>query len=405
MRGGNDGTKFSQGFLAEAGQIIAKLDVASIEKAATLLADVRSSGGRLFILGVGGSAANASHAVNDFRKIAGIEAYAPTDNVSELTARTNDEGWSSVFDSWLRTSRLGSNDLLLIFSVGGGNAGQNVSPNLVAALKYAKSVGAKIIGVVGRDGGYTATVADVCVLIPVVNPAHITPHTEAFQAVVWHLLVSHPSVKMESTKWESMGESGKTKIEEGQPGKNAAVFLDRDGVINRAMVRDGKPYAPANQNELEILPGVAEALRDLKSHGFKLIVVTNQPDVSRGKLSSQTLEAMHKDLSGQFPLDDILACCHTDADHCDCRKPLPGMLLQAAKKHGIDLSNSFMVGDRWRDIEAGYNAGCRTILIDYGYSERSPEHAPDLKVRSLREAADWIIRSTPKGAHSGEVPV
>jgi D-sedoheptulose 7-phosphate isomerase len=195
---------FSQSFLAEAAEIISKLDLASIEKAAKLLAEARESGGRLFILGVGGSAANASHAVNDFRKIAGIEAYAPTDNVSELTARTNDEGWASIFDSWLRTSRLDTNDLLLIFSVGGGNVERNVSPNLVAALKYAKSVGAKIIGVVGRDGGYTATVADACVLIPVVNPAHITPHTEAFQAVVWHLLVSHPAVKTQSTKWESM---------------------------------------------------------------------------------------------------------------------------------------------------------------------------------------------------------
>jgi D-sedoheptulose 7-phosphate isomerase len=195
---------FCRSFLAEASEIIAKLDVASIEKAANLLVSTRSNGGRLFILGVGGSAANASHAVNDFRKIAGIEAYAPTDNVSELTARTNDEGWGSVFDSWLRTSRLRFNDLLLIFSVGGGNIEQNVSPNLVAALKYAKSVGAKIIGIVGRDGGHTATVADACVLIPVVNTAHITPHTEAFQAVVWHLLVSHPAVRVESTKWESM---------------------------------------------------------------------------------------------------------------------------------------------------------------------------------------------------------
>jgi D-sedoheptulose 7-phosphate isomerase len=204
MSGSAKQSNFCRGFLDEAAEIIAKLDVASIEKAANLLVTTRSNGGRLFILGVGGSAANASHAVNDFRKIAGMEAYAPTDNVSELTARTNDEGWGSIFDSWLRTSRLRSNDLLLIFSVGGGNLERNVSPNLVAALKYAKSVGAKIIGIVGRDGGYTATVADACVLIPVVNPAHITPHTEAFQAVVWHLLVTHPAVKVESTKWESM---------------------------------------------------------------------------------------------------------------------------------------------------------------------------------------------------------
>jgi D-sedoheptulose 7-phosphate isomerase len=380
---------FAEEFLAEAAQIVANLDVASIEKAAALLAGARAAGGRLFVLGVGGSAANASHAVNDFRKIAGIEAYAPTDNVSELTARANDEGWSSIFDGWLRISRLRSEDLLLILSVGGGDLAQNISPNLVAALKFAKSVGAKIIGVVGRDGGYTATVADACVLIPTVNPLHTTPHTEAFQAVIWHLLVSHPAVKMQSTKWESMGVGASRR----------AVFLDRDGVINRAFVRDGKPFPPPTPQELEILPGVAEALRELKANGFKLLLVTNQPDVGRGKLSVQTLDAMHEDLRAHLPLDDILVCCHTDQDKCDCRKPMPGMIIAAARKHNIDLAASFMVGDRWRDIDAGYNAGCKTILIDYGYSERPPDHEPDLRVGSLREAADWIIRATPKGAH------
>jgi D-sedoheptulose 7-phosphate isomerase len=380
---------FAEEFLAEAAQIIANLDVASIEKAAALLAGARAAGGRLFVLGVGGSAANASHAVNDFRKIAGIEAYAPTDNVSELTARANDEGWSSIFDSWLRISRLRSEDLLLILSVGGGDLAQNISPNLVAALKFAKSVGAKIIGVVGRDGGYTATVADACVLIPTVNPLHTTPHTEAFQAVIWHLLVSHPAVKMQPTKWESMGVGASRR----------AVFLDRDGVINRAFVRDGKPFPPPTPQELEILPGVPEALRELTANGFKLLLVTNQPDVGRGKLSVQTLDAMHEDLRAHLPLDDILVCCHTDQDKCDCRKPMPGMIIEAARKHNIDLAASFMVGDRWRDIDAGYNAGCKTILIDYGYSERPPDHEPDLRVGSLREAADWIIRATPKGAH------
>jgi D-sedoheptulose 7-phosphate isomerase len=388
--GASNRSPFSQSFLAEATEIIAKLDLASIERAAQLLASTRESGGRLFILGVGGSAANASHAVNDFRKIANIEAYAPTDNVSELTARTNDEGWSSIFDSWLRTSHLRANDLLLIFSVGGGNLEKNVSPNLVAALKYAKLVGAKIIGVVGRDGGYTATVADACVLIPVVNPTHITPHTEAFQAVVWHLLVSHPAVKTQPTKWESMTPAK----------KHPAVFLDRDGVINKGFIREGKPFSPPTQQDLEILPGVPEALRDLKSQGYKLLVVTNQPDVARGKQSMEALEAIHKELRSKLPLDDIFACVHSDEDNCDCRKPLPGMLLEAAKKHNIDLPASYMVGDRWKDIEAGYNAGCRTILIDYGYSERRSERVPDHIVKSLREAADWIIRSTTKGAHS-----
>jgi D-sedoheptulose 7-phosphate isomerase len=195
---------FAQDFLAEARTIIERLDVTAIEKIAAILAETRARRGRLFILGVGGSAANASHAVNDFRKIAGIEAYAPTDNVAELTARTNDDGWASVFETWLRTSRLKADDLVLVFSVGGGNLDKNVSPNLVAALRLAKGIGAKIIGVVGRDGGYTARVADGCVVVPTVNSAHVTPHTEAFQSVIWHLLVSHPIVKQTETKWESV---------------------------------------------------------------------------------------------------------------------------------------------------------------------------------------------------------
>ena len=195
---------FTQQFLEETVQIVKKIDTQAVDRLVALLAATRGAGGRLFILGVGGSAGNASHAVNDFRKITGIEAYAPTDNVSELTARTNDEGWSTVFERWLRVSRLRADDMLLIFSVGGGNLEKQVSPNLVEALKYARSVGAKIGGIVGRDGGYTAQVADACVLIPVVNAAHITPHSEAFQAVVWHLLVSHPDLKQEQTKWESV---------------------------------------------------------------------------------------------------------------------------------------------------------------------------------------------------------
>jgi D-sedoheptulose 7-phosphate isomerase len=195
---------FSRQFLSEAKEIIDRLDLDQIERMAGLLAATRARNGRLFILGVGGSAANASHAVNDFRKIAGIEAYAPTDNVSELTARTNDEGWATVFEGWLRGSRLRSGDTVLVFSVGGGNVEKNVSPNLVQALQYAKAVGATILGVVGRDGGYTAQAADACAIIPTVNAVHTTPHAEAFQAVVWHLLVSHPEVKQSETKWESV---------------------------------------------------------------------------------------------------------------------------------------------------------------------------------------------------------
>jgi len=195
---------FAQQFLDEVQQVTNQLDADAIEKAVEELARVRARGGRLFILGVGGSAANASHAVNDFRKICGFEAYAPTDNVSELTARTNDDGWATIFAEWLKGSRLGAKDGLLIFSVGGGNLEKNISPNLVSAIQLAKKVGASVVGIVGRDGGYTAKEATACVIVPAVNPAHVTPHTEAFQAVIWHLLVSHPKLKVAPTKWESI---------------------------------------------------------------------------------------------------------------------------------------------------------------------------------------------------------
>lgn len=197
-------TNFSALFLAEVEQVARRLDAAAIEKMAAVLSSVRENAGRLFILGVGGSAGNASHAVNDFRKLVGIETYAPTDNVSELTARVNDEGWPTVFEAWLRVSRLQPRDAILVLSVGGGSLERNVSPNLVAAVDYAKSVGASVLGIVGRDGGYTARVADVCVIIPTVHPDRITPHSEAFQAIVWHLLVSHPALQRKAAKWESM---------------------------------------------------------------------------------------------------------------------------------------------------------------------------------------------------------
>jgi len=195
---------YTQQHLQEATEIIAKLNHEHIEKCVTELVGVRSRGGRLFVLGVGGSAANASHAVNDFRKIAGIECYAPTDNVSELTARTNDEGWVSVYVEWLRGSKLNGKDALLILSVGGGNLEKNVSPGFISAIQLAKQVGARVLGILGKDGGYTATQADACVIVPNVNPNSVTPHSEAFQAVIWHLWVSHPDLKVNQTKWESV---------------------------------------------------------------------------------------------------------------------------------------------------------------------------------------------------------
>lgn len=190
-------------YFEEVKKIADGIDREQVAKMIEILDKVRSDGGRLFILGVGGGAGHASHAVNDFRKLAAMEAYAPTDNVSEITARTNDDGFHTVFANWLIGSHLGAKDAVMVFSVGGGNLEKNISPNIVEALKLAKSVGAKIVGVVGRDGGYTKQVADVCVVIPNVNPESVTPHTEAFQAVVWHLIVSHPKFQAQKGKWES----------------------------------------------------------------------------------------------------------------------------------------------------------------------------------------------------------
>ena len=192
---------YSKQHLDEAVEITRAIDPETIEKIVDLLVEVKSTGGRLFVLGVGGSAANAGHAVNDFRKLAGIETYAPTDNVAELTARTNDEGWHTVFSGWLKVSKLNSKDCLFILSVGGGNKEKNVSPNLIDAIDLAKSVGARVTGIVGRDGGYTAENADICLIVPTVNPSTVTPHSESFQTVIWHLLVSHPKLKANPTKW------------------------------------------------------------------------------------------------------------------------------------------------------------------------------------------------------------
>lgn len=195
---------FTSAYLEETAEILGKLDHAAINRVIAKLVELRNHQGRIFFLGIGGSAANASHAVNDFRKICGFEAYAPTDNVSEFSARANDDGWESVFADWLRGSRLNARDMVFVLSVGGGNLDKNVSPNLVRAIQYAKEVHATVVGIVGRDGGYAAQAADACVIVPTVNPTNVTPHSEAFQAIIWHLFVSHPALKQSLTKWEQV---------------------------------------------------------------------------------------------------------------------------------------------------------------------------------------------------------
>jgi len=195
---------FTQNYLREVKTIIDTIDIEKIERIVNCLVHVRNEGGRIFFLGVGGSAGNCSHAVNDFRKIVKIESYAPVDNVSELTARTNDEGWETIFAEWLKISKLNSNDILFIFSVGGGDIKNNVSMNIISAIKYGKNIGCKILGIVGKKTGYTANFADECIIIPEVNKENVTPHSEEFQTIIWHLLVSHPKLKLNQTKWESL---------------------------------------------------------------------------------------------------------------------------------------------------------------------------------------------------------
>lgn len=337
---------FSIQFLNEVQEIAKRLDGDAIERVATILTKMRETGGRLFILGVGGSAGNASHACNDFRKICQIEAYS-FDNISELTALVNDNGWHTVFTAWLQGSHLNEHDALLILSVGGGNLEKNVSVNLVEAMKLAQERGTKIVAIVGRDGGYAARVADACVIIPPLFHDHITPHSESFQAVIWHLLVSHPALKQNQTKWESV------------MSLSPAIFLDRDGTLT---IND---LSPKTIEELTMvpMPTVQSLFSALKKKKFKLVVITNQPDVARGLQQREVVEAINGRIEAEFSIDKTFVCYHTDEDNCACRKPKPGLLLQAAQELGISLKDSFMVGNRWSDVEAGAAAGCRTVLI------------------------------------------
>jgi len=367
---------FSTVFLEEVQQIASAIDADAIEAVARILADTRDTG-RLFILGVGGSAANASHAVNDFRKIAGFEAYAPTDNVSELTARTNDEGWATVFEAWLRGSRLKATDTLLILSVGGGDAEKGVSPNLVKAVQYAKNVGSRVVGIVGRDGGYTAKEADACVIVPMVNPSHVTPHSEAWQAIVWHLLVSHPLLKQMQTKWESM--------------PYRAVFFDRDGTLTV------DPHPPKSIEDLEVAPGAWGSLMMLKTAGFKLVMVTNQPDIGRNNISRELVDSANAQLLEKLSLDKVYVCPHADEHKCECRKPRVGMFLSAAKDFNIDLKQSYMIGDSWRDVGASVAAGCKTIWFRNILTPPGVHclgKGPYQTVTSLMEAAAWILEDS-----------
>ena len=277
-------TDYTQNYFREVAEVARGIDQAEVDRMIDVLVDARTRGGRLFILGVGGSAGNAGHAVNDFRKLCGIEAYAPTDNVSELTARVNDDGWATSFANWLRGSRIDADDVVLVFSVGGGNAEKNISANIVEALKLAKSAGARVIGVVGRDGGYTKQVADACVVVPTVNPAAVTPHTEAFQAVVWHGMVTPPKTDRQR---DEMGIGAMSR---------PAIFLDRDGVLVEEIfyAHTGEREAPLSAEDVRLLPGVAAALRALADAGFALVVISNQGAYAKGKTTLRALWLAHE---------------------------------------------------------------------------------------------------------------
>ncbi len=384
----------SQQYLKQVAQIAQAIEHETVERIAVGLGQLRDRGGRLFLLGVGGGAANCSHAVNDFRKLTGIEAYSPCDNVAELTARTNDEGWSTVFEAWLRTSKANEKDAVFVFSVGGGDADRDVSVNIVRGLDEAKRRGLTIYGIVGRDGGYTKQVGDEVIVVPMVDSGHVTPHTESFQAVIWHCIVCHPSLMIQEGKWESLAT---TKV---SAPLSRAVFLDRDGVINLAVLHNGRPYPPSSVDELEFLPGVSEAINALHQAGFRIIVATNQPDVATGVQRREVVEAIHERIRRAFPIDDIKVCYHVDQDGCTCRKPKPGMLLEAAEEWSLNLEQSFMVGDRWRDIEAGRAAGCRTILVKSNYAEQQAGK-PDAIVSSLLEASAFILTNSVQDTPAG----
>eukprot|EP00439_Symbiodinium_sp_Y106_P088921 s1_g1457.t1 len=315
-----------------------------------ILSEVRSNAGRLFFVGVGGGAGNANHAVCDFRKLAGIESYSVSDNVSELTARVNDDGWDTSYANWLKVSRISSNDAVFVFSVGGGNREKNVSVNLVQALIVAEEAGAKIVGVVGRDGGYAAQVADACVVVPPINSSTVTPHTEAYQAVIWHLMVSHPALLTGEMKWET---------------------------------------------------GVGESLRSLSAAGYELFVTTNQPDHAKGKTTLENILAVRDAFEeklrqlGVTLTDSYYCLCHPDGTTpgygapCACYKPSSHMVEKLAAAHNIDIGTSWMVGDRDGDMICGKGAGLRTIRLP----DANPEAAAGEGEKGDYQATD-IVEAT-----------
>ena len=371
----------ARSFLFEVEEIARRLDDGAIEKTAALLAAVRERSGRLFILGVGGSAANASHAVNDFRKIVGIETYAPTDNVSELTARTNDEGWPTIFESWLRVSRLQRARRHPGLLGGRRQSGAQRQPEYRGGPRVRQIRGSLHPGDrrprwrLYRAGG--GCLRD--------HPHGASgPHYAAFGSLPGHRLAPAGLAPRAPANRHPLGIAR-------APMTRRAVFLDRDGVINEAVIRNGKPYPPASPDAVRIPEGTAAALARLKAPDFCCWWSPISPTLPAVRQQRATVEAIASASALPFPWTMYSTCYHDDRDNCDCRKPRPGLILQAAGQYGIDLAASFLIGDRWRDIDAGAAAGCSTIWIDAGYRERSPTATPDAQVTSLPEAVAWIL--------------
>ncbi len=400
-------------YLQEVGAIAAAISPTQIDEMVTILWELRAREGRLFFLGVGGGAGHAGHAVNDFRKIAGIECYAPSDNVAELTARINDDGWDTCYANWLRGSRLSANDALFIFSVGGGSIEKNISMNLVNSLRLAREVGAKVLGVVGRDGGFTAKVADQAIIVPTLSADTVTAHAESFQAVVWHLLVSHPRLRAREMKWETAmayrlpphvqprSTCDPQVLTAAAATGRKAVFLDRDGVLNQnVFYADTAAWeAPRLLSSFVLASGVVPALRALADAGYLLFLVSNQPNACNGKSPAGTLEAMHRLLvhhllPAGLSLTAAFYCTHHPAftGPCPCRKPSPYFLEQAGTAFGLALADCWMVGDRDTDLSCGRAAGTRTAWIATGQEAAIPEPALiDVQGFNLQAAVPKIL--------------
>ena len=390
-----DRSEHATGYFRAVADLAEAIDPRQIDAVVAGLAALRERRGRLFILGVGGGAGHAGHAVNDFRKLSHIESYAPTDNVSELTARVNDDGWDTTYVNWLEISRLHADDALLVFSVGGGSREHGISVNLVNAIEHAAQLGTPIYGIVSAPGGTLGELATVAILIDA-PPALKTPLVESFQAIVWHAFVSHPELAAQPGTWES------------HRGEVKAAFLDRDGVLNELVPHpeSGRPESPLRVDQVRLAPGAVEGALLLMDAGFMLVGVTNQPAVAKATIDLAQLDAVQERVVGLLADAGVRFAAFERCLHhpeavvaelrgpCACRKPEPGMLLDLAARLGLDLKASWIFGDTDADIGAGRAAGCRAALVTHPGSahKRTGAPTPDASGGDLEAAVHAAFR-------------